>query len=339
FKGSLTYFNSLYSVTINEEHLNRQKLCSGKCNLIDKSKRIFTNSLNYPNECHGLIQSCWLHQKNEKRQSAWDDYSLILYYIRNYQSIKVLRKRINNALYKYHHTGNICKCLCERTYNPKLTPRGQLLDSVCFDPVSVDTGKVATGARFRVRKNRIHLELQQGILTNGTIDPQTVTWKEATGCKYSKKVVYDFRNGAYKSLKITLEDIVLPNNVAVTGVTFGKSVHGQRIDDDGNIDSNWTITKSSMCGGKTKDLVHVSKVLVASTSLVGKNLVLSKSCRHHVLFGGTSEKYDNIQHIVPYIDLQEVTTDPPEPFNGIGWYYRGLPGYGGFLALQVFKYR
>ncbi|XP_044588904.1 uncharacterized protein LOC123268086 [Cotesia glomerata] len=280
-----------------------------------------------------------INKQNEKRQSAWENYSLILFNIKLYEPTKYLQKRINNAFYKYHHTGNICKCLCERTYNPKHTPRGELLDSICFDPVSVNAGKFATGARFRVHKNKIHLELQQGILTNGTIDPQTVTWKEATECKYSKKVIYNFRNGRYQGLKITLEDIVLPNNVAVTGVTFGKSVHGQRIDDNANIDSNRTITKSSMCNGKTKDLVHVSNFLVASTFFIGQNRVLSESCRHHILFGGTSEKYDNIQHVVPYIDLQEVTTDPPEPINGIGWYYRGTRGYGGFLALRVFKYR
>lgn len=76
---------------------------------------------------------------------------------------------------------------------------------------------------------------------------------------------------------------------------------------------------------------------MSSTSLIGKNVELSKSCKHHITFGGTSEKYDNIQHIVPYVDMQEIVTDPPEPINGIGWYYRGLPGYGGFLALRIFK--
>ncbi|KAH0535688.1 hypothetical protein KQX54_018220 [Cotesia glomerata] len=291
----------------------------------------------------------------------------------------------------------------------------------------------ATGARFRVHKNKIHLELQQGILTNGTIDPQTVTWKEATECKYSKKVIYNFRNG----------------------VTFGKSVHGQRIDDNANIDSNRTITKSSMCNGKTKDLVHVSNFLVASTFFIGQNRKTQKRkdaytnhyliaismgnryngfleqniaksyntfihtgnicgclcerssndnftprgalfgfavygldideygninrkkktkigfnqcdhfsrttdilrqrqslvpptssvasnieskgpCSYHVLFGGTSFEMDKIQHIVPFIDMQEVVTQPPKPIHGIGWFHKGYPGTSGYLSLKVF---
>ncbi|XP_057333633.1 uncharacterized protein LOC130672880 [Microplitis mediator] len=337
--GSLAYFNSLYSITINEEYLNSQKLCSGKCDLIGRTKRNQSSDSNYPNECHGTLKYCWLHEASQKRQAA--DFLLSFYrtFINENGISTRMQKRINKADYALSHAGNICKCLCERTYNPNFaTPRGELLDSICFDSVSVDDGYVATGVRFKRYDNRIHLELLQGILTNGTINPSTLQWKTTKKCKDQKKVIYDFKNGHYNGLKFILEDIILPNNAVVTGVALRKAVIGRHITKSGNIDYHYMkIIQRTNCHERTSDLVHVSPVLVSTTSLVGKNVELSKSCKHHIKFGGTSEKYDNIQHIVPFVDLQEIVTDPPEPINGIGWYYRGMPGYGGFLALKIFK--
>lgn len=62
FAGSLAYFNSLYAITINEEYLNSQKLCSGKCNLIGTPIKNQSSNSNYPNECHGTIRYCWVHK-------------------------------------------------------------------------------------------------------------------------------------------------------------------------------------------------------------------------------------------------------------------------------------
>lgn len=52
------------------------------------------------------------------------------------------RKDISRNFQKVlNYTGNICKCICERTYDPNpIDIRGKLLNSFCNDPVSVDDG-------------------------------------------------------------------------------------------------------------------------------------------------------------------------------------------------------
>lgn len=74
-----------------------------------------------------------------------------------------------------------------------------------------------TGVRFKRYENRIHLELQQGILTNGRINPGTVRWKKSSKCNNAKPVVYNFRGTIYKGLKLVLQDMILPSKAFVTG--------------------------------------------------------------------------------------------------------------------------
>lgn len=75
---------------------------------------------------------------------------------------------------------------------------------------------MVTGVRFNRHKNTIYLELQQGKLENGKIDPITVKWKISNKCNNSKKVI-NFRGSSYDGLKIILEDIIFPENKIVTG--------------------------------------------------------------------------------------------------------------------------
>lgn len=82
--------------------------------------------------------------------------------------------------------------------------------------------------------------------------------------------------------------------------------------------------------------MHEGLNLRPPTAFNGKMKQFSESCKHHVLFGGTSLISDRINHIVPFIDLQEVTTNPSQPISGIGWFYRGQPEYGGYLSLRIF---
>ncbi|KAG8034658.1 hypothetical protein G9C98_007734 [Cotesia typhae] len=87
---------------------------------------------------------------------------------------------------------------------------------------------------------------------------------------------------------------------------------------------------------KTIDLVHVGPKLMPPTVFNGTITELSESCKHHVLFGDASWTEDYMTQIVPFVDLQEVVTNPPRPINGIGWFYQGQPEYGGYLASKIF---
>ncbi|XP_057334789.1 uncharacterized protein LOC130673681 [Microplitis mediator] len=347
-EANLAQFNSLYTIIINEEKLRSDKFCSGKCDSIDSQGAKSVQNLSYPNQCVGSLRHCWLERETEERKKAKSDYVESLFvdcsgYIDGSGCVQTYSADEQDRYQNIRdHTGNICKCLCERDdISNANNERGELLDSICFDSVSVDNGYVATGARFKRYGNVIHLELQQGILSQGKIDPKTLKWTTSSNCNLKQKVIGNFRNdGNYDGLEITLDDLTLTENAVVTGITLGDSLRGRYVDDDGNINENESeILKKSQCHGRAFDKVHRDPDLLPSTALIGHtNYERSEPCNYKIVFGGTKESSDNIQHVVPFVDLQEIVTDQnsPTPIHGIGWYYRGYPSYGGFLALKIF---
>lgn len=44
---------------------------------------------------------------------------------------------------------------------------------------------------------------------------------------------------------------------------------------------------------------------------------------------------DAAQTTVPFLDSQDVVTSPPMPLQGLGLYYKGQSGYGGFIAPKI----
>lgn len=56
----------------------------------------------------------------------------------------------------------------------------------------------------------------------------------------------------------------------------------------------------------------------------------------YVRFHPTDLKKDFAQNTVPYLDIQNVDLESAEPLRGIGMYYKGMEGYGGFVGLRAF---
>ncbi|XP_057334779.1 uncharacterized protein LOC130673675 [Microplitis mediator] len=346
-EANYAQFNSIHAITINETLLRRDGYCSGKCDSFDTTGMKRAQNLSYPNQCAGSLRSCWLGSESEERKKAQRDYDWAIDVdcsgIRETGSCSVASSQEEQDHYRdiLVITGNICKCLCERDDTTHSTPeRGDLLDSICFDPVSVEDGYVATGARFKRHGNVMYLELQEGILAQGKIESSTLKWTTSNNCALKHKVIDNFRNdGHYDGLEIILNDLTLTENAVVTGVALGDSLRGRYVDDDGNINKTGPeILKKSQCNGSANDRVHSFWDLLPSTALLmEKNSERSEPCNSKIVFGGTKESSDNIQHVVPFVDLQEVVTDQnsPKPIHGIGWYYRGYPNFGGFLALKL----
>lgn len=58
----------------------------------------------------------------------------------------------------------------------------------------------------------------------------------------------------------------------------------------------------------------------------------------YVKFRMTDPVKDLGQNLVPFVDLQEVTLDPPLPLDGIGIFYKGRNDFGGFIAPKIIHY-
>lgn len=52
-------------------------------------------------------------------------------------------------------------------------------------------------------------------------------------------------------------------------------------------------------------------------------------------FGPTSFVKDAAQTTIPYLDIQPIVTNPSAPLGGIGIYYKGMEGYGGFVGIKL----
>ncbi|XP_057334227.1 uncharacterized protein LOC130673275 [Microplitis mediator] len=166
-EANFLVFNSIYAISINEELLNGNRYCSGQCDNINPWNRQWAaHYFSYPNTCRGYIHYCWFKAKTENRKKLEAELADLRSVMRTpvfrYSQNCIIKseREIQNRL---SYTGNECYCLCERHDNHPNNPRGDLIDSICYDPVSVDDGYVATGVRFKKHSNIVYLELQQGL--------------------------------------------------------------------------------------------------------------------------------------------------------------------------------
>ncbi|CAG5081320.1 Protein of unknown function [Cotesia congregata] len=340
---NLAKFNSINLISINEEKLTSDKRCTGNCDSLDDHGRVSGRSLNDSNQCPGDLLNCWFQSKTEKRKKAekdaYDTRPHLNCGSRGCSPILVTNPKYDGFKKVLDHTGNMCKCRCHRTYNlDSIDEDNKLLDSICFDPVSVDKGFVATGTKFTRHDNVIYLQLRQARLSNGRLIETTKKWTDLKRCSPANtKPVYN--SDLNKYLEIKLEDIILPENAVVTGVTLEDSVQGRYLNDNSNFDEKrGEITQRSQCSGSTTYSVFGNYQVKPSTGVsIRDNNEFSKSCQSHILFQGSSQDNEKLPYVVPYVDLREIVTESPEAIRGIGWHHRGFPGYGGFLALKIFK--
>ncbi|XP_074100710.1 uncharacterized protein LOC141528523 [Cotesia typhae] len=355
--ANLAKFNNYYSITIDEEQLNSNHYSTGKCNGLTSYAESVARTFEYPNQCRGKLLHCWLFEETQKRKDAQHEYDHYVW-TDNYIGAMIGHSRssrdTNEAKIKLDHTGNTCKCLCNRLDDSNSNDeRGKLVDSICLDPVLADNDHVVTGVRFNRHDNVIYLELQQAKLKNyPTVSKPE--WKISYNCK-EKKYIDDFTSSKLNEVfSIVAEDFVLSENVVVTGVTLGESLRGRYINSNGNFDTRRDEFESvskyiDYCAGFGHRMTCLileglnfhnysrSDVNPRVPTATKDNYERSEPCKSRIFFRQTSATENDMQAIVPYIDLQEIVTDPPEPIHGVGWYLRGFPGYGGFLALKIFK--
>ena len=58
----------------------------------------------------------------------------------------------------------------------------------------------------------------------------------------------------------------------------------------------------------------------------------------YIQFTTSSLKADVGQTVVPFIDLQEISSNPPLPLSGVGLIHKGNKNSAGFLAVKIYTY-
>ncbi|KAH8420530.1 hypothetical protein KR009_011112 [Drosophila setifemur] len=243
-----------------------------------------------------------------------------------------------------------CFCLCDE----------QGLQSDRFfnlrDATSdVKRNRVVTGLRL-VKLNRIfHLQIQEGqLLPRGAINQSTLEWKPLE--KYNifdrdvKKGV-DYHTLSYESRSIDLDDVNTDDNsFVVTGVRFrvlGAHLNLEAYYSEFDFKTGELIQPEVNSYWKSNDNTDVGSVARreklrlegadVSTRTIAPSLVLSRH-NQYIDFTNTGLDKDAAQSTVPFIDIQDVVSNPPVPLSGIGIHYKGRNGYGGFLGPKIITY-
>ncbi|KAH8249599.1 hypothetical protein KR032_010765, partial [Drosophila birchii] len=238
-----------------------------------------------------------------------------------------------------------CMCLCDEQ-GPK-SDRFFNLRPVMAD---VESNRVVTGLRF-VKRNRIfHLQIQEGeLLPKGVINQTTLQWKPVDEYRITDRNVrqgVDYHMLTHEKRSIDLDELEpRETNSLITGLRF-RNIRGHL-----HLEAQYTVfefqsgkliepTKKSywetFASDQGRDKLPLKNSHM-STRTTASSVVFSSS-NQYIDFTHTGFEQDVAQTTVPFIDIQEVVSNPPVPLSGIGIYYKGRQGYGGFLGPKIVNF-
>lgn len=185
---------------------------------------------------------------------------------------------------------------------------------------------------------------------NGNIDnilEEYAVWKWAPHISITDnrtKDGVDYHTLSYEHRSINLDTIIAPISQVVTGVRFRRNTAGHLTLEIRATDIDFTLGQlinveksvwlSNPAGGKHRINTDTSDISTQSP----KASVPNTKENTFVRFGPTHNRIDVSQRTVPFIESLKVEPKIPVPLAGIGLYYKGRPGYGGFIASKIIVY-
>ncbi|XP_055710025.1 uncharacterized protein LOC129805843 isoform X2 [Phlebotomus papatasi] len=238
-----------------------------------------------------------------------------------------------------------CFCLCdEQGY--KSDRYFNLRETVS----DVAENKVVTGVRFRKVNRIMHLQIQQGeLLPRGIINGSTVNWKPINSYRLldaGLKNGDDYHTMEWNKRAIDLDTLQAKPGHVVTAVklrNIGPRVNLEiRVNEfnfeTGKVDTIgiWISNDNTEVSAEKRTQIFLRQPNVP-TRAKARSQVDSKS-NQFIEFTHTDIDADAAQTTVPFMDAQDVVSEPPVPLSGVGIYHKGLPLYGGFVAPKIIVY-
>lgn len=166
----------------------------------------------------------------------------------------------------------------------------------------------------------------------------------------SVNLLRDGRNGIdYHTLtrmqrSINLDTITLPLHQVVTGIRFqlnnenrlGLEIRATDFDYETGKLSN--LDNSQWIGDSTDER---NEILIENPDSPTRTTNLQdpfESQHKFVVFRATDIKKDLAQTTVPFIETVNIEANEPRPLSGVGLYYKGEAGYGGYIAVKLISY-
>ncbi|KAL7729796.1 hypothetical protein ACLKA6_014660 [Drosophila palustris] len=238
-----------------------------------------------------------------------------------------------------------CFCLCDEK-----SIKSDRYFNLRESSADIKQNKVLTGLRF-VKKNRVfHLQIQQGkLLPFGVIDETTLDWKPLDEYHIDDKNIaegVDYHTMDYSSRSIDLDNIMNTgdNSFVVTGICFrvlGSHLFLMARFCKFDFKTGKLLQPEINCKWQSNDVGSRRQLnldnLDVPTRSIANSLPLSEP-DHYLEFVNSGMDQDAAQTTIPFIDIQEVVSNPPVPLAGIGIHYKSRPGYGGFIAPKIITY-
>ncbi|XP_063977277.1 uncharacterized protein LOC135162578 [Diachasmimorpha longicaudata] len=361
-------------IIVNEANLHKDASCWNTCNDYDTAE--FKPYGDVPMEehdvCHGMIHKCYLQSlgplcspvphmsrryggikgitqmQNRSICNEWTKKTDDLYWVQS----------------SIFDRCDVCTCLCDDFRDP-YTVRTFSLRPVTSD---IDSNMVITGVRFQEAAGVIHIQIQEArLLRRGGIDGFTRRWVPVEGFSPPKPGEI---SDDYFTMRYLFERSVSLNTVS-TGDQHVRELIMKNSPRRTNY--SWVLTGVRLTRGKASAQLVIGIRLTAADMTSGM-LVQANDWDGWVYpehQGGTYEvnieepdisiygpewnvevegdslyvKFqptDNIkdfgQTTVPFLDSQDVVAEPPIPLSGVGLYYKGQKGYGGFIGLKLMSF-
>ncbi|XP_004527139.1 uncharacterized protein LOC101457975 isoform X2 [Ceratitis capitata] len=344
----------------NEVDLNKEETCRETCDFYQstRSEGCFKDLYcSRQPRCSGKLYHCTFVDSDMSVCPASRNSTRRYEYI-EYENGRVLGERSTCVRgttkvdswwrYLFWHC-SYCFCLCD-----EISIKSDRYFNLRETVADVENNKVVTGLRF-VKHNRIfHLQIQEGkLLPRGNINRTSLTWKPVENYQIFDR---DVRNGrdyhtlSYESRSMDLDDIYTDDNsFVVVGVRFrvvGAHLNVEAKLAEFDFKTGKLISPESNSFWKSNDNTDVSgerrqKITLNNSDKSTRTIIKSiPDSRHnqYIDFINTSMDKDAAQSTVPFIDIQEVISNPPVPLSGLGIYHKGQRGYGGFLAPKIMTY-
>ncbi|XP_055913232.1 uncharacterized protein LOC129946889 [Eupeodes corollae] len=198
--------------------------------------------------------------------------------------------------------------------------------------VSAEEGNVITGARFVVKENIIHIEIQEAPFVDElNVNTDYLYWTEQP--KSDEVLYFDS-----KVKNFELGDVELPPNQYLKTIQFklknkeegliGLYINGITSE---RIGQQWYPgAKSSeipLAGSESPDKFSEAETQVSKQPLANRP--------YHVRLQHTDMKKEFGISTVPFLDTRSVFTSPAAPVGGVGMYHHSVKGSGGYLALKL----
>lgn len=152
---------------------------------------------------------------------------------------------------------------------------------------------------------------------------------------------YDYHTLSWKNRSIYLDTVIAPRDTVVTGIRF--KLH------NGHLYLEIQATKFDFQSGQLYDSFEWISNLKGQRDFISlencdvpeKSKSFSKpewQQKAFIEFQPTDRVKDISQTTIPYIDTQLVEPSHPAPLAGIGIYYKGSDGFGGYIAPYLITY-